>query len=245
MLVAMTVFSAPRIRPYQHRFRIISFSAIAVLLAIFLFSIYEPESVGRSTNVALAYFTGAIMLGVTGYGLALAPKQSLFEKTQGVEWELTDDRLIERAKDGRNSTITLSEIKRLGEVGGFLVVSGGEPRSTIMIPHFVEGFEEIREQLAARSPVKPRRGKLKLAVVLPIVLGPAALVGLLFSHVFPLVLLSSALLALIQIWTLTSARKLSRKKVMPKMIIVAWIVTSLILAWLMFDRIKAAIPPHA
>jgi hypothetical protein len=75
----MTLYRMPSDRPYLLRFRIFSWSAIAVLLAVALFAAYEPQGVGRFTNVALAVLAGALVLATVVVGLVFSTKDALWK----------------------------------------------------------------------------------------------------------------------------------------------------------------------
>lgn len=64
------------------------------MLGIALFSIFEPQNVSRSTNIALAVSMGAMAIAAVVYGLVLPPKEALLQRKQSFQWELTEDKLF-------------------------------------------------------------------------------------------------------------------------------------------------------
>jgi hypothetical protein len=237
----MTVYTAPSTRPYQRPFRIIGWSAIVLLLGIFVFSIYEPEGVSRSTNVALAYLMGVIVLGAVGYGLAVSSKEAMWKVKHAFRWELTDDKIVQVAKDGAEGHIALNEVKSLHEYHGWLFVRGGEPPRTISIPTNLDGFEQIKQQLATRCSLAPLKVKASPLVCLPHILGLLSLLFLFFSQMRTVVLVSAATLILVQAWAFKSFRRIWRARPMPPLVLSSYVLTWLILAWLIFRRLEAVI----
>lgn len=202
----MTVYTAPSARPYQRPFRIVSWSAIVFLLGIFAFSIYEPEGVRNSTNVALAYLMGTITLGVVGYGLAVSSKEAMWKVKHGFRWELTDDKIVQVDKNGAEGRIAWDEVKSLHEYRGWLLVSGGEPPRTISIPTDLEGFGQIKQELTTRCPAVPLKVKVSPPVYLPHILGLLSMLLVFSSHIRAIVLVSAATLVLYQAWAFLSFR---------------------------------------
>jgi hypothetical protein len=237
----MTVYTAPSTRPYQRPFRIIGWSAIVLLLGIFVFSIYEPEGVSRSTNVALAYLMGVIVLGAVGYGLAVSSKEAMWKVKHGFRWELTDHKIVQVAKDGAEGHIALNEVKSLHERHGWLFVTGGEPPRTISIPSDLDGFEKIKQELTARCSLAPLKVKVSPLAYLPHILGLLSLLSVFFSHIPAVVLVSAATLVVYQAWAFNSLRRIWRSGPMPPLVVSSYVLSSLILAWLIFQRLKAVI----
>jgi hypothetical protein len=237
----MTVYTAPSTRPYQRPFRIISWSAIGLLLGISLFSIYEPEGISRSTNIALAYFIGVIVLGAAGFGLVLSSKEAMWKAKQGFQWELTDDKIAQIDKDGRHGEIALNEVKSLLEYQGWLLVGGGEPPRRIAIPTDLDGFEQIKQELTAHSSLAPLKVKASPLAYAPLMIGLLSSLFLFFSHLPAVVLISSAMLVLVQAWAVKLFRRIWRARPIPKLFISSYVLSLLILAWLIFERLKAVI----
>jgi hypothetical protein len=237
----MTVYTAPSTRPYQGPFRVISWSAIGLLLGISLFSVYEPEGISRSTNIALAYFIGVILLGAVGFGLVLAYKEAMRKAKQGFQWELTDDKIVQFDKDGTEAEIALDEVKSLYEYHGWLFAGGGEPPGRIAIPADLDGFERIKQDLIARSSLAPLKVKVSPLAYLPLLLGSLSLLFLFFSHLPGVVLISSAMLVLVQAWAVNSLRRIWRARPIPKLFMSSYVLSLLILAWLIFERLKAVL----
>jgi hypothetical protein len=236
----MAVYRAPDTRSYQRPFRIFSLSAIAALVSILLFSIYEPQGVSRSTNVALAFLMGAIVLGVIGYGLSLSFKEAMWKVKQALQWELTDDKLVQSHKDGATVEIPLNEVRSLHEYQGWLLVSGGEPLKGIKVPSDLNGYEQIKRELASHCALTPLKVKVSLfSYLLPIVL---LLLFLLFlsSHVpMVIVIAGTTLLVFYPVLAAYSLRRVWRTKSIPKLVLSSHILAWLTIAWLFLQRVRS------
>ena len=191
----MTIYRTPSGRPYQRQFRVLAGSAIAVLLAIILFAIYEKQNVSRSTDVALAFLMGAIAVVVLVYGFVLFGKDTLWQFKQSFQWEIAGDKILQNRTNGETVEISLNHITTLREFNGWLVVAGGESQKRMMISQNVDGYDEIRRQLTAHCPLTPGPKSNRLAAILPVlpVVVFATLLGfVIVSHV-PAVVIGSGL----------------------------------------------------
>jgi hypothetical protein len=235
----MTVYKPQETRSYQRHFRTYAWSAIAVLLGILLFSIYEPQGVSRPTNIALAFLSGAIVLGAILCAYILSAKQALWDVKHVFQWELTADKIIQKHDDGRTVEISLNDVRTLNEGRGWLFVGGGEPQKTIAIPSDVNGFDQIRRQLMAYCTVTPVNVKRS-----PIgFLGWGAWISVFVLFVISdsrAVILASgiALLLLYPLLTAHSLRPIWRTKAIPKRILLTYSWVWLILAWWLLHRLK-------
>lgn len=232
---------APSTRSYQRPFRIISWSAIAALLGIFLFSIYEPEGVSRSTNVGLAYLMGAIVVGLIGYGLSLSSKEAMWKVKHAYQWEMTDDKIVESLKDGGTVEIALNEVKSLEERRGWLLITGGEPPRGIFVPTDVDDFERIKRALTAQCGLTPLKVRVSPVAYLPLMLMLVSVVLVLFSRTPAVVLGSGATLLLLQAWAVKSLHRIWRGRPIPKLVLVTYVLSWLITAWLVFVQVRAVI----
>jgi hypothetical protein len=238
----MTVYKPQEARSYQRHFRTYAWSAIAVLLGILLFSIYEPQGVSRLTNIALAFLGGAIVLGAIFYAYVLSGKQALWDVKHAFQWELTADKIIQKHDDGRTVEISLNDVRTLNEGRGWLFVSGGQPPQTIAIPSDLNGFDQIRRQLTAHCTVTPVN--VKRSPIGFLAWGAWISVFALFviSDVRAVVLASGiALLLLYPLLTAHSLRHIWQTKVMPKRILLPYIWAWLILAWWLLHRLKLVV----
>ena|SRR5215471_19239787 len=91
---------------------------ISLAVAILLFSFFEPEGTSHSTNVALAFVMGGIVLATVVCANVLPYRQAMSQFKRAFEWELTNDKLVQKHKDGRTVEIGLNDIKSFQESRG-------------------------------------------------------------------------------------------------------------------------------
>jgi hypothetical protein len=238
----MTIYRMPSDRPYQRRFRIFSWSASTLLLAIALFSVFEPQSVSQGTNIALALVMGAVAIAMLIYGLFLSPKESLWQLKNACQWELTEDKIIQSRSDGPTVEISLNEIKSIRESQGWLLVVANDSPKGIMIPRDIDGYTELRQQLIARCPLTPTPKRGLILAVLPFVVSAVLFGVVIVSHVRSVVIVSGvALLLLWPIYTGLSLRALRRAKMLHKRVLFSYLLTWLILIWVVYKAMRAVI----
>lgn len=239
---AMTVYTAPTTPAYQRSFRIFSWSAIALLLGIWVFSIYEPDGVSRSVNIALALLMGAVVLVAIVYAFILSPKEAMRKLKRDLQWELADDKLIQKDKNGGTVEIVLNEVTSLHESHSWLIVRGGDPPKTITMPSDLNGFEQIKRDLTARCAVTPLKSTFSPLSFLPHVLWIVCFLFLIISHIRALVFISGAVLLLIwPLWTARSIRRIWRGRPIPKRLLFSCLLSWLILAWVVFKCVRAVV----
>lgn len=238
----MTVYRAPDTHSYQRTFRVFSWGAIAALLGIFLFSVFEPQGVSRSTNVALAFLMGAIVLVAVVYAVTLSLKEGMWKVKQAFQWELTDDKIIQSHKDGRTVEIPLNAVKSLHEYHGWLLISGGEPPKGITVPSDLNGYQQIKRELTSHCAVTPLKMKVSPFLYLPSIVFMSLFLLFLISHTRVVILISGvALLLLFPVQAAYSLKRVWRTKSIPKVVLLSYILAWLIIAWLYYQRVKAVI----
>ena len=237
----MTVYRMPSDRPYHRRFRIFSWSAIAILLAVTLFAIYEPQGVGRFVNVALAALMGAIVLAAIVFGLLLSTKDALWKIKHEFQLELTADRIIQNRTNGETIEIPLSGIKTLREFNGWLFVGGSGSPKGIMVSRDVDGYDEIRRVLTARCVLTSAPKSNPLAAVAPVIVMGTLFGFVIASHV-PAVVVGCGV-GLIVLWPLFAGyalRPFWRSKSSHRTrLVISYLLSWLILAWVVFRSIRA------
>jgi len=165
-----------------------------MLVSILLFSVYEPQGVSRSTNIALAFLMGAIALAALVYGVILSLKEGMWKVKHAFQWELTDDRIIQSHKDGRTVEIPLNTVRSLHEYRGWLLVSGGEPLKGITVPSDISGYEQIKRELASHCALTPLKVKVSPSSLLPYIVWILLLLLFLISHVPAVILMAGTAL---------------------------------------------------
>ncbi len=236
----MPLYSAPTTRSYQRRFRIFGWGAIAVLIGIFLFSIYEPEGTGRSTDLALAWLAGAIVLAAVVVVYVLSFKEAKWKVMHTFQWELTTEKLIQRHEDGATGEIPLAQIASLHEYHGWLLVRGGEPQRLIGIPSDVNGFEDLKRELTTHCAVTPLKIKFSPWSFLPHVLLIAAIFFLVKSHNRIIVLTAGCTAILLQGRAFYSLRRRWQNKPTYLLFIATYVLSCLVIAWWVFQQTTAA-----
>ena len=236
----MTIYSVPAVRPYQRPFRVLSWAAIVVLLGIWAFSAFEPADLSQSVNVSLALTMGAIALSVLVVGVTLAQKEGMWKVKHAYQWELTDEKLIQRHDDGNSAEIPLAQIQSLQEVRGWLQVRSPEPARGIAIPSDIDGFEEVRRVLAARCSTLPVRVRVPLLSYLPHLVGWLAILLLFISQVRNVVVLCAVIILLWQGWAIYSLNKFwqRRGKKIPAVFWLSWVFSLIAIAWIFFRRMR-------
>jgi hypothetical protein len=237
----MTLYTAESPRTYQLSFRIFGGCSILALLGIGLFSIYEPQGLSYSTNVALAGAAGIIVLGTIAFAFVVSSKNVMWRVKHAFQWELTNDKLIQRHEDGRTGEIPLSHIESLNQYRGWLIVRGGAPLRQIAVPSNVKGFEELKQILTSHCMVTPLKTKRSVLPYFPLVLGIAAYVFLFTSHILAVVIVAGGTALLLQGWSFYSLRRMWRAKSMSLLVVVAYIITCLMIAWIVFQRAKSVV----
>jgi hypothetical protein len=239
----MTVYRMPSDRPYQRHFRIFSWTAITIMLATTVFAIYEPTDVSRSTNIALALLMAAIVIVAIFYGMVAASKDAFWKRAQTYRWELTDDKIVEDT-GCKAVEIYLNQIAKLRESNGFLFIRGSDRGSGIIIPHGVDGYDEIRAQLTARFPLTPvPKSKFEPVVaMLPFVVFAALFALVAVSHEPAVVIASGlALVLLWPAWAGYALRPFWRAHSVRTRLLISFALSWLILIWVVFRAVRAVI----
>jgi hypothetical protein len=132
--------------------------AVLVMLGLTLFASYGTRPVGPKLNTAFLWAVGLILVGTVGSAYFLAYRTGLQKVKLSLRFLLSDKDLVRRREGWPDVRIRRSELTRLYERSGWLVVESAEPRRRIAIPNDVEGFTNIRTELSKSSPiVKPPR----------------------------------------------------------------------------------------
>jgi len=237
----MPLYTVSTTRPYQRLFRILGWGAIIVLLGICLFSIYDPVERNHSTNVLLAWVAGAIVLGAVVGAVMLSSKEALWKVQRAFQWELTGEKIIQRHEDGTTREIPLTHIESLHEGHGWLIIRGGEPVRQISVPLEINGLEELKRELTAHCAVTPLKVKFSPLSFFPLVLAIAAYCFLFASHNRAVVMVAGAAALLLQGWAYYWVWRVLRAKPMPRLVMLSFVLSWLLLAWIVYQRTKGAL----
>jgi hypothetical protein len=236
---AMTVYEMPRGSPYQRQFRFLGWGAVIVLLGILLFSMDEPAGLSPSAGHVMGWLAGAIVLGAVVGATVLAGKEGTWRLLRKLRFEISDGRIIRFDEASSSIEIPLEQIEYLHEYGGWLLVGGGTPRRQITIPKKINGFDLLKRELAQHCTLTLVKVKVHPLLFLPLVLMIVAYFFLFTSHARAVVIAAGvAALALQGVGTY-SLRLIWREKTMPKLVMFTFVLTWLILAWLVYQRVMA------
>jgi hypothetical protein len=236
----MTLYLSQEPRTYQRRFRIFGLASILLLLGICLFSFYEPQGLSHSMNVALAGAAGAIVLGTIVLALFMSAKNAMWKAKHTFQWELDSERIIQRHESGRTREIPLVRIESLNDYRGWLIVKGGEPLERIAVPSDVDGFEELKRSLGAHCAITPLKTKFSILRLLIVISGIVTYVLLFTSHILAVIVIAGCNAILFQGWSLYLLRRVWQAKSMSLLVVATYILTSLMIVWIVLLRTKAA-----
>ena len=236
----MTIYTAPATRSYQRPIGISGSVAIVSLLVIFVFSIFEPSGTSHTTNLVLAVLAGGIAVIALVVAVFLFPKEAMWRVEHCFEWELTPESLIQRHKNGKAVELPLNQISSMNENRGWLIVNGGEPLCRVAIPSGIERFDELKRELTSRCSVTPQRIRVKLLFLVPYLAGIVALIFLLISRERVVIVASGVTVLLWQVWAVNLYLRILRGSPIPRLFLLTFLLTFLVLGWIMFQRLKVS-----
>jgi len=158
----MTEFRVRSDHRFEHRERAVRlslWSAVVVLAGIALFAVYGRESASPVLMTWMAWLTGLIVAGsVVGVNV-FAFWRGTDKLRRGLAFEMNEKELVRKSAGWPDLRIVLSEICALQEGQTVLVVTSDNPPGKIGIPKAVDGYEELRTELAKHCSitVMPRR----------------------------------------------------------------------------------------
>lgn len=212
---------------------------IVILIGILLFSIFEPDAVSRTTNNFLAGIAFAIVVVVLVVGLICRANQGKRKMEQELQWELTEDKIVQRRTDGTPPVeIPLASIGTLQKYFGWLIVRGTDPRVGIALPPSVEGLGELRDKLTAYRPLHSVGVRMSLRLF-----GPTAAflaLGTLFFTLHNRAAVLGAGISMLVLYAASSyvlCRRM-RRTGQGASFAVAAIVSLLLIAWAVFSRVS-------
>jgi hypothetical protein len=128
--------------------RVTLWGAVALLLAITVFALIGARSVSAGLDIALAVTAGAIVMGAVGGAYIVAWRNGVERAKRNAVFLLTEKELIARRNGWPDVRIGLSEIKALYKQPGRLIVASPDKSRLIAIPEDIEGYGNLRSQLA-------------------------------------------------------------------------------------------------
>ena len=128
--------------------RVTLWGAVALLLAITVFALIGARSVSAGLDIALAVTAGALVMGAVGGAYIVAWRNGVERAKRNAVFLLTEKELIARRNGWPDVRIGLSEIKALYKQPGRLIVASPDKSRLIAIPEDIEGYGNLRSQLA-------------------------------------------------------------------------------------------------
>jgi len=158
----MTEFRVKSDHQFERReraVRLVLWGAVVVLAGIALFAVYGRES---ASPVLLTWMVGLTVLLLAGSVVGanvFAYELGIDKLRRGLAFEMNEKELVRKSTDWPDARIVLSEICALQEGRAGLLVASDNPPGKIAIPKAVDGYEELRTELAKHCSitVMPRR----------------------------------------------------------------------------------------
>ena len=236
---AMTVYEVPPNSPYQRQFRFLGWGAIVVLLGILLFSIYEPAGLSDSVGHAIVWLAGAIMLAAGVGATILAIKEGTLKLLRRLRFDISDGKIIQTRQASASIEIPLDQIDSLHQYRSWLLVRGGIPKRQIAIPREITGFDALKRELLAHCTLTPLKVKFYPLSFLPLVLMIVTYFFLFTSHVRAVVTTAGVAALTLQAVGTYSLWRILREKTSRRLVMLIFILTWLVLAWLVHQRVMA------
>lgn len=143
----------------EHTARLILWGAVVVLAGIALFAVYGRESANPVLLTWMAGLTVLLLVGSIVGANVFAMELGTDKLKRGLVFEMNEKELVRKSADWPDVRIGLSEICALQEGQAGLMVASNNPPREIAIPKAVDGYEELRTELAKHCSitVRPRR----------------------------------------------------------------------------------------
>ena len=175
------------------------------------------------------------ILGLTLLGV----KDETWKLKRKLSFELSDERIIQRSDAAAAIEIPLNNIESLHEYRGLLLIRGGEPRQQISVPREINDFEELKRELTLYRHLTVVKAKFNPFSFLPVILMIVAWFLLLTSHARPVVLVAGIAALGLQAVGAYSLLAALRGKTKLKFIVLMLVFTWLLLAGIVFQRVKS------
>jgi hypothetical protein len=234
----MTLYS---VRPNKNQkvFRIFSYGSIGLMLIFLSLSQSAWLELNDRISHAIGWSAMGLLIVFMGGVFVLIAKESAQRAWQKYAFDLADQKIVRVSEDSPPIGLLLTEITFLGESRIGLIVRGGDPLRAFVIPRAISDFEEVKQQLSAHCKVTPVKIRTSLRTVLPLILAIVAYAFLFIAKTGVVVLIAGVVALLFQGWAVLSTRKIWAKTRSPKAIMLAFLVSWLVLAWLVYQRVLA------
>lgn len=197
----------------------------------------DSDATGHAMGWAALGLLPVFMGGI----FVLIARNSVWLFWQGVAFDLADDKIILVKENSPLIEIPLKQINFLGESRSGLLVRGGEPAKTFLIPKSIDNFEELERQLNGYCKLTSVNTKISYRPALPFVLMIVSYAFLFISKAGAVVMVAGVLALLIQGWAFFSMRKLLAQTRSPKLLMLVFLFSWVMLAWLVYQRVSATV----
>jgi hypothetical protein len=227
----------PAQNPYQRPFRAFAGVVIILLLVILCIAIWTPVGLSDEIRKILAWIAGAIVVAAVVVANRLGFKIGLWKLKEGHQVEVADGKIIQRRPGVPIVEIPVDQITSLHQSrGGWLIISGGEPKRHVAVPLEIVGFESLKRELSVNRTVSPLKVKFSPWLFLPSASLLLACFFLLTSHNRAVMMAAGGAALLLQGFSIYSLRGLMRSHRKANVVAVTYILTFLILAWIIYER---------
>jgi len=223
----------------QKLFRTFAYSCIGLMLIVLALSQWEWQGLNDRVSHALGWGAVGLLILFMGGVFFLVVKNSVQSVWQKVAFDVADQKIIRLREGWPSIELALTEIQFLGESRTGLLVQGGKPLKAFVIPRALCDFEELKQQLSAYCKVTPVRSRTSLLAVLPLTLAIVLYAFLLLSKSGVIVLSAGVVALLFHASWLFSMRKVLARTRSPKAVILAFLVSWLVLAWIVYQRVSS------
>jgi hypothetical protein len=223
----------------QKLFRICAYGSIGLMLILLAFS--RSEWLDDRLSHAIGWSAVGLLIVVMVGVYVFIFRDSVDKAWQKVSFDLTDGKII-RVMEGRPPIeVLLSEINFLGESRMGLIVRSGEAPKGFVIPRAVGGFEQLKQQLNEYCKVSAIENKASFIPVLPLILTIVLYAILFTAKAGPVVLIAGIVALLFQGWSIFSMRNIWAKTKSPKLVMSVFILSWLVLLWLVYQRVSSTL----
>ena len=218
----------------QKLFRICGYGL--TLLMLFLLGLSRTNWINDRWSHALGWVAMSLLvLAFIGIPVLIF-KDSMNQFWQKVSFDVVENKIV-RVMEGRLPIeFPLDKISFIGESRTGLIVRGGEPLKGFVIPRTVGGFEQLKHQLSDHCEIAPIATTNPLFRMFPLIVIVGLYVLLLTAKSRSLILVVGAAGLLFQGCVIVGMRKSWAKTRSPKLVVSAFMLSWLVLLWLVYER---------
>jgi len=147
----------------DQRIRLVLWGSVLALLAITVVALGGVRD--SWLNTALLCAAVITVIGVVGGAYVVAYQTGMRRLRADITVCLTDTELMERRPGWPEKTVRVSEIRRMAERCGWLMVEGSEFGERILIPTTVENSPVLRAELCKHGTIFQRKQSSLLALI--------------------------------------------------------------------------------